>query len=166
MNNSSPLPTGQKIIRCLLFQKFTEQVNLNGELASAWVVWQQIQQFIAEDRSTTRFENDYWSSSLNLLRERVQNLKQQAPGTRAKTKIVKRPPAAQHFTRQHHFEPRSHQDLYRCPCGVRKKVIVKCVRPEQHLPALMARHPPLRKPRAKSLWCKPGDTPLLRHSRG
>src|SRR6202790_5169412 len=124
--------------RCLItgsmmFQKLTEQERLVTKPDGSLIHGKQIAQLIAKDGSATRLQHDDRNSGQNLSGERTHNMFQIFFGPVKHAEIVERPSAAKMNLRDADAETRSLEHLQRCAARVRMKVIVKSIRPQNHL---------------------------------
>ena len=141
------------------------------------IIRKEVKQFIPENSSTTRFEDNERNTASDLAGQNIQNPSQQSFCAIEQTKVVERTSATKIFFRQQDAKSRRFEDVHRGLSGRRMKVVVKSIGPEKNVrnQSLVVRRWPLAndqrrrtndsllEPVTKSLPRKRRNAPLLRH---
>src|SRR4051812_38250166 len=101
-----------------------------------FLVRQQVQQFVTEDQTATWFEHYEWNSAFNLRRHDTQNILEIFPRGSEQSEIIERSPATHVLLWHQHSVPCILQHRDRCLRGLRMKIGVECIRPENNFRAI------------------------------
>src|ERR1700677_1218411 len=141
----------------MLLQKFAEQESLTPQAVGTRIPGKEISQFVAKYRCAARLQNHDGQASFDLRREHPHDALQILLGPVEHAKVVQRPAAAQMAPGDFYVEP-CVRKYFKCrPTGLRLKVIIEGVCPEDHAWRTVFSAPLLRGPLLKA------DGSELRH---
>src|SRR5216683_2407836 len=114
----------------MVLEKLAEKKRLASQLRGAQIQRKQIAEFVAEYGRATRLQHDQRYACINLCSQNAHNSFEILLGLVEKTEIVKRSSTAQMNLRDDHIESRALQNFQRRTAGLRMKIIVERVRPQ------------------------------------
>src|ERR1700676_5033815 len=117
----------------MMLQKLAEEKRLASQPGGAWILREQIAQFIAKDGSAALFQDDDRDAGVNLHAQGAHDSLQIFLGPVEHAEIVQWPPAAEMNLRDGDLETRALKHFQRSTACVRMKVIVKRVGPQNYL---------------------------------
>jgi hypothetical protein len=116
-----------------LFKKFAEQECLLAQGLSAGIVREKVDEFITEDGDAAGFEADDGDAGFNLRLQLVEYFEQQSLGAVEHAEVVERASTAEIGAGDQDAEAGRFQDLDGRTGGLRQKIIVERISPEEDL---------------------------------
>src|SRR5438093_13370424 len=129
---------GRHILRSLPFQEFAEYEGLFPQAFGPIIRRKQVAEFVSKYGGAAWFQHDDRDAGIDGPRQFPEDLLQIRSCAVDHAEIVERPPAAKVSGRHTHFEARVSQHFVCGFAGLRMKVVVESIRPEDHLPASVA----------------------------
>src|ERR1700719_3395403 len=113
----------------MVFKELTQKKRLAAQTGAPWMIWEQILEFVAENRSAARLENHDRCGSINWSREHFEDALEVFLGSMKHAKIVERTPTAYLLMGDGYCEASVREDLERCLRCLRMEVIIEGVHP-------------------------------------
>src|SRR6185312_2684656 len=132
MHQGPALKLRELVMLRLFFKKFAEKECLLAEPLCIFVIGKKINQFITEDRNTTRLQANHGHTLLYLRLQRIEYIPQQAPGSVEHAIVIEWTAAAQCLLWHLNLVPCCFKHFHRRDGCLWVEVIVERVGPENY----------------------------------
>ena len=116
----------------MMLQEFAEQESLTPQAVRTRIARKQVSQFVAKHRGAARLQDHDGYAGVDLRGEHPHDALQVFPGSVEHAKVVQRPATAEMVPRDLHPKPRVRKYFKCSPAGLRLKVVIEGIRPENH----------------------------------